>query len=55
MLCLLFILMSFSKGLCLELKSVSLVHHEAFDVLRSSHASQRQKTALGRCWIDIEL
>ena len=42
-------------GLVPRVVAVSLVHHEAFDVPRSSHASWRQKTALGRCWIDIEL
>ena len=42
-------------GLVPRVEFVSLVHHEAFDVLHSSHASWRQKTALGRCWIDIEL
>ena len=42
-------------GLVPRVEFVSLVHHEAFDVLHSSHASWRQKTALGRCWIYIEL
>ena len=40
-------------GLVPRVIAVSLVHHEAFDVLHSSHASWRQKTAPGRCWIDI--
>ena len=43
------------EGLVPRVEFVSLEHHEAFDVLYSSHASWRQKTALGRCWIYIEL
>ena len=43
------------KGLVPRVEFVSLERHEAFDALYLSHASWRQKTALGRCWIYIEL
>ena len=43
------------EGLVPRVEFVYLERHEAFDVLYSSHASWKQKTALGRCWIDIEL
>ena len=43
------------EGLVPRVEFVSLVHHEAFDVLHWAHASWTQKTALGRCWIYIEL
>ena len=34
--------------------AVSLVQYVAVGVPHSSRASWRQKTAVGRCWIDIE-
>ena len=43
------------EGLVPRVVFVSLVHHEAVDVQRSSHASWTQKTPPGRCWIDREL
>ena len=35
--------------------AVSLVQYVAVGVPHSSHATWRHKTALGHCWIDIEL
>ena len=35
--------------------AVSLAQYVAVGVPHSSHATWRQKTALGHCWIDIEL